>query len=314
MLDDLIRAAESDDYDAVEELADIAAADPQRLAPHLPRLLERGVLWPPTLYRGAGPDVVAQAVERVDGGRQPGQLNHLLLILAHIRDPAAEAALRRWEEQPPSGLDRLHLSPLGYAVTAGWTVDSEGRRRDLCAPVAYRLVMTPTAPDAAAPTCPWCESPLMTLLDLDPADPRVAGVLAHTGWSGRLLFTTCLGCACYTTLYSRVTPDGGSTWAPENSAPRHLHRSTEDPPALLPSVGPARTSAYQASAWHPEGSTLGGHPDWIQDAEHPDCLVCGQTMDYVALVGGADLDSGEGAHYLHLHAPCGVTAVTYQQS
>ena len=62
------------------------------------------------------------------------------------------------------------------------------------------------------------------------------------------------------------------------------------------------------------GSTLGGRPDWIQDAEHADCPGCGQLMDYVGLIGGADLDDyGEGAYYLHLHQPCGFAAVNYQQ-
>lgn len=37
-------------------------------------------------------------------------------------------------------------------------------------------------------------------------------------------------------------------------------------------------------------------------------------MDYVGLIGGADLDEhGEGAYYLHVHQPCGFAAVNYQQ-
>ncbi|MCW3839072.1 hypothetical protein ONA70_03045 [Micromonospora yasonensis] len=145
-------------------------------------------------------------------------------------------------------------------------------------------------------------------------DPRVAAALAHTGWQGRLRPTTCHLCSCYTTLYVQVTPDGGAVWSPQNTPPSWLPRSTEDPPTLLPAVGPRRATPYQASAWHEGGSTLGGHPQWIQDAEHVGCPACGEPMDYVGLVGGADLDFGEGAYYLHLHAPCGLAAVNYQQS
>jgi hypothetical protein len=69
------------------------------------------------------------------------------------------------------------------------------------------------------------------------------------------------------------------------------------------------------SAWHEGCSTLCGHPDWIQDAEFVDCPGCGQPMDYAGMVVGADLDEyGEGAYYLHVHAPCGFAAVNYQQS
>ncbi|MER6757349.1 hypothetical protein ABT235_24580 [Micromonospora echinofusca] len=62
------------------------------------------------------------------------------------------------------------------------------------------------------------------------------------------------------------------------------------------------------------GPTLGGHRDWIQDAGHVDCPACRQPMDHLGPVGGADVDFGEGAYYLHLHAPCGFAAVNHQQS
>ncbi|TDC19754.1 DUF1963 domain-containing protein [Actinomadura bangladeshensis] len=52
-----------------------------------------------------------------------------------------------------------------------------------------------------------------------------------------------------------------------------------------------------------------------QDPAYADCPKCGKAMDYVGLVGGADLfDYGEGASYLFVHAHCGLAAVEYQQS
>ncbi|MET7421106.1 hypothetical protein [Dactylosporangium sp. NPDC005555] len=74
---------------------------------------------------------------------------------------------------------------------------------------------------------------------------------------------------------------------------------------------PATT--WCAGSWG--GSTLGGHPGWIQDAEHLDCPGCEQPMDYIGLLYGGDLaEYCEGAFYLHLHASCGYTAVNFQQS
>ncbi|MEU8185055.1 hypothetical protein AB0B85_01640 [Micromonospora sp. NPDC049044] len=130
------------------------------------------------------------------------------------------------------------------------------------------------------------------------------------------MIETCHFCACYTTLYSQVTPAGGTAWWTGNIRPDYLGSAeAEDPPTLVPVADEARQSPYQASAWNQDGSTLGGRPDWIQDAEHADCPGCGQPMDYVGLIGGADLDDyGEGAYYLHLHQPCGFAAVNYQQS
>ncbi|GIH03547.1 hypothetical protein Rhe02_16140 [Rhizocola hellebori] len=313
MLEDLVRAAANDDWDAVHELEKIAAADPGSLAGHLPMMLDLGVLWPPVLYRAAGDDVVSQVIDRIDSGDASDQLNHLLLILGHTRSQLAAQALRRWETSPPAGSDQLHITALAYALQGGWALSRDGASRDLCSTTAFELTMSP-APASQSPACPWCSSPLWTVLDLDSDLDQVREALVHTGFTGRLRVQTCFLCSCYTTLYSQITSDGGSVWSPHNTAPSYLRRSTEEPPSLLPRVGSRRATPYQADAWHEGGSTLGGHPQWIQDAEHADCTSCGQPMDFVALIGGADLGFGEGAYYVQLHAPCGVAAVCYQQS
>lgn len=186
MIQDLVAAAASTgDDDAVYELARIAAADPTRLAAHLPELLDRGVLWPPTLFRAADREVVESIVGRVDAGVASSlELNHLLVVLAHTRSELAEAALRRWQETPPTGMDGLSVSSLGYARQGGWTVRPDGSRRELCGPVAYELVMqeVPEVPDG--PVCPWCASPLWTVLDLDTGAPEVRQALATPGGPG----------------------------------------------------------------------------------------------------------------------------------
>jgi hypothetical protein len=317
MIEELVRRAAAEDDDAIEELCVIADVDPRRLTPHLGLLLDLDVLWPAKLYRAADTDVVRRVVEQIDGGRTPDRLNHLLVILAHSAHPLAENAMRRWSTEPPAGADELPVGALSYAREGGWTVDPDGNRRDLCGDTAYRWVMRTTSRGANGSNCPWCASPMWTAADLDTTEPTTGAAMAHTGWSGRLVIETCHFCACYTTLYSRVTPAGTAIWWTGNTRPGYLPGAAEpeDPPTLLPVSGPALPSPYQASAWDRGGSTLGGRPDWIQDAEHADCPGCGQLMDYVGLIGGADLDDfGEGAYYLHLHEPCGFAAVNYQQS
>ncbi len=113
----------------------------------------------------------------------------------------------------------------------------------------------------------------------------------------------------------RITPDGGATWWEGNERPPYLPGPEElaDIPSVVVSAG-GPSSAASASAWDRGGSLLGGRPDWIGDAEHPSCGACGEPMDYVALINGTDVMDYDGAHYLHIHAPCGQTAVTYQQS
>ncbi|MEU8283849.1 hypothetical protein AB0C01_05875 [Micromonospora sp. NPDC048905] len=316
MIEELIEKAAVEDDDALEELSAIADADPGTLTPHLGDLLDRDVLWPATLYRTAEVDVVRRVIERIDGGTTPDDLNELLVILAHTAHPLAVSALRRWTTQPPAGAGELHVSALRYAEEGGWTVGPDGSCRDLCGGIAYQWVMRETPRRVDGPTCPWCASPLWTAAELDTAEPAVGAALAHTGWSGRLVIETCYWCVGYATLYSQVTPAGTTKWWPGNTRPSYLGSTEpEDLPTLVPVLGSARESPYQASAWGRGGSTLGGAPDWIQDAEHADCPGCRQPMDYVGLLGGADLDEyGEGAYYLHLHQPCGFAAVNYQQS
>ncbi|MEK8107133.1 hypothetical protein NKG94_21930 [Micromonospora sp. M12] len=222
MIEELVRRAADEDDDAIEKLGEIANADPQSLSPYHHTLLDHHVLWPPTLYRAAGVDVVTRVIEQVDDGRTPDCLNNLLLILAHTAHPLAEDALGRWSTRPPAGADDLHVGALSYALEGGWTIGPDGNRRDLCADVAYRWVMRDIPQRTDAPHCPWCAAPLWVAADLDTTDPAVGAALAHTGWSGRLIIETCHFCAGYTTLYSQVTPAGGTTWWPGNDRPSYL--------------------------------------------------------------------------------------------
>ena len=124
MIQDLLTAAAHGDYDAIGELEKVAAAGPDRLAPHLHQLLDLGILWPPTLFRAADSGVVQRVIDRVDCGRHDADLNRLLLVLAHTRDPLAEAAFRRWSAVPPPGTDKLHVGPLEYAKQGAASVAS----------------------------------------------------------------------------------------------------------------------------------------------------------------------------------------------
>jgi hypothetical protein len=320
MIEELVRAALSGDDDAFDALTVIAEVEPTRLAGHLGRLYDAGRVWPPTLYRGANDEEVGRIIDDVDAGRTPERLPFLLFMLAYASDPLAEHALRRWHGQPPAGADRLHAAPLAmgdnplaYARNAGWTVAPDGSRRELCAPTAYRLIMDEVPPRAGGPACPWCTSPLWTIADLDTGIPEVAEALAHTGWNGRLRIDTCHRCACYTPLYCQVTPDGGAAWCAANGGTHHLSdiADREDPPAVLPAVGPRRESPFHAHPTNEGGSTLGGHPAWIREIVHVDCTACGLPMDYLGLVSSGDVNPGEGGYYLYLHTPCGLTAVYY---
>jgi hypothetical protein len=318
----LTAANPDDDLDDIEQaLADAARQRPEALTGHLGALAAVQVFWPPALYRAADDTTRAWLVDAIDAG-DVDNLNHALLALAHAGGTVAEDAFRRWASQPPPGADELYVPPDAYTMEGGWTLAPVRGIRPLCGVPAYALASVEGAADNVASLatrvdepCPWCGSPLWTVLDVDTADERVAAALAHAAWSGRLSVVACYFCACYAPLYCAIDADGHATWARGNQRPEYLgNADPEEPDTVALSIGAQRLSPYLASAWSSGGSTLGGHPDWIQDAEYPTCLSCGQAMSYVGLLGGADLSDGEGAYYLFVHTPCRVGAVSYQQS
>ncbi|NUS55149.1 MAG: hypothetical protein HOV66_09875 [Streptomycetaceae bacterium] len=309
-----LAAAIDDDGDAIDDIATLAATHPHEVAPHLPRLLDAGVLWPPRIYRPLDEESQRALVARIDAGTDPMAAGYLD-ILAFARGADAERAFRRWRDEPPPGCAAAAVEQ--STIDAGWLVTGDGIR-ELQAAVAYALVPgdgdAPVDDDAH---CPWCAAPLWVALDIDTgADDRVAAALAHTGWSGRLRVTPCLVCSCVGPSFFRVASDGGAAWSPHTRKPDWYTPGPPERPGAVPlTVGPARATAHGASAWGKGGSTLGGSPDWIQDPHDMRCPECGAPMSYVGLVGGADLgEYGEGAWYVFLHAPCGLAAVEYEQS
>ncbi|TDB97923.1 hypothetical protein [Actinomadura sp. 7K534] len=315
MIEDLVARVEAGEDAAVEELADLAAADPAAMAPYLMRLLDAGAVWrADVLYRAADGDFQREVVARIDSGahQRSDQLGYLL---AQTRGPVVEEAFRRWAQAPPPGdFDPFQRGAAALARDGGWELTADGVR-ELCGSAAYRLVPGADG-DRPKGTCPWCESPLWTALDVDTADAKVAAALAHTGWRGRLRIVTCHFCTCYGTTYVDVSEGGDAGWSAHNVRPDYLPgMGPEAPPLVGFAPGEQRPTPYLASAWAREGSTLGGFPEWIQDPAFRDCPSCERAMDYVGLIGGADLhDYGEGAYYLFVHAPCGLAAVEYQQS
>ncbi|GAA3202660.1 hypothetical protein [Actinocorallia longicatena] len=313
MIEELVARLESGDDDAADEIADLAAVDPEAVAPHLRRVLAANVLWrAPVLYRGGDADFQRYAAHRVE--TEPDAAARLVYALTQTRGPQVEETFRRWSHSLPEGVDPYGRGLRALARDGGWQPDGDGVRL-LDGTTAYRLVPSGEATPAQE-ACPWCLSPLWTALDVDTADPAVARALDHTGWRGRLRVTTCHFCSCYGTTFSDVTPEGGAAWSERTVRPAFLRDAgPETPPSTGFEIGERRESPLLASAWEEGGSTLGGSPEWIQSPDYVVCPACDQAMDYVGLIGGADLDAyGEGAHYLFLHTPCALTAVVYQQS
>lgn len=198
------RAREEDE--TLTELEELAEEEPERLAPFLERLM--GFELSPTVFAsagaGAGADDAVQRllVERVETGEYIGGAPS---ALARARGPVAEAAFRRWRQEPPAGLARLFFTVDQYMRTGDWELTPDGVRE-----LHGHTVFALDRHAASRVPCPSCDRPLDVLLDVDThTEPAAAEALSHPGWSGRLRIALCEPCDHSTeTPYPRVTPDG----------------------------------------------------------------------------------------------------------
>jgi hypothetical protein len=84
-------------------------------------------------------------------------------------------------------------------------------------------------------------------------------------------------------------------------------------------LGPQRRTPFEAVGRFMLDETgisqLGGHPDWIQDADFPVCPGCGRRMRCIGQVSREDIEEfAEGSTYAFLCLSCGKGATTYQQT
>ena len=308
---------------AEEVLLCLACLSPGGLDAWHGALVDRRVFSPAVIYHGAGSEIAERVVRLLPGE----DTNHMLLALAWIGDDVVRDSFRRWRDDPPDWAVRLYVRPHRYAEEAGWELTPDGLRRDLFARGCHPLVR-PGEEQAEAGiarvvddhegSCRWCDRRMTTLLDLDPTAPGTASL----GMPGRRIrIATCEVCTCLGTIFTRLGPDGTSTWHEANRRPDHTPERTEDwgilPRGCLLFGGRPRPWLESASSSVPgvRFSQVGGHPTWIQDAEYPRCPDCGRAMPFVAQLSNADYQEyGEGIYYLFACPDCGVAATGYQQS
>src|SRR5258708_2133016 len=146
-------------------------------------------------------------------------------------------------------------------------------------------------------TCGFCGRRLLTLLDLDLMDPR----LAFMGLDGTRLRIPM--CQCCDGMFCDVDLDGAAVWRPQNQRPDITGADFEYPgPSRVTFVlgPPRRTFEAHASITWLGTSQIGGYPTWIQEPRYPKCPKCAQAMSFVRQVErGAALLHG-GIIYCHL--------------
>ncbi|WP_141505463.1 DUF1963 domain-containing protein [Paenibacillus luteus] len=288
----------------------------------LDMLFRRNVFYPGLLFLGAPAVIRDQLSERVEWDDE--NRNHLLLALAWIGDAEVVSQFAKWREQPPMWRDKLHVAPERYAHEAGWELSGQGKRRNLFEEGCFALVAETASSlppisrlEPSEQKCEWCGAPLTVLLDLGHEQARIAFKQQR---GNRTRIATCLGCTCYSVVYTDIGPNGEFSWSKHNQRPAYLDDAAEEAMDFggrewYLAAEPRHT--YYAASWVLEAgaSQVGGYPTWVQDAEYPACPSCRETMAFLGqLDGGEMMEYGEGIYYAFLCSPCQVAATHYQQT
>lgn len=279
-----------------------------------------GTLHPSVLFRGAGPAVRDAIIQHL---ARPGLANDALNALAWIGDNLVQQRFSDWQAHPPPWRAKLYVGPEIYAHQAGWELTLAGRR-DLFHPTCHAIkrAETPAARDpaiatfsAASARCPWCERPLVHMLELDLSDAR----FSFLGFNAPYLrVLTCEVCTCFAeSIFARIEQDGSAHWHERNAKPSYLGNggewATSGWVGLALALSPRLPGPIDPGSLI-NASQIGGLPAWQQDAHYPPCPDCGVRMTFIAQLDNSAVEHGVGTHYLHLCARCRVTATSYQQT
>lgn len=279
-------------------------------------LLDRDAYWPSILYRDSGNAIADRLVSRIDECKAQGSLNHCLLALGWTRSVSAQEAFRRWTVQRPEWVSELYVPPEDYLHSAGWCLEDNGGRQDLIFTTCFRLMaaegMTRRSVrcrSRANEECPSCGGPLAWLFDFTKLG---AEYFPNTYGEAPRKVLCCLHCSCFGPVFAEYHADGNATWlSPFEPCKFEYSRVGESCVRVLEDA-PCPPFAC-AEAGMNDSSTLGGIPTWLQDAEFPRCIECGELMMFLAQLDNGSLGE-EGIHYAFFCPSCHVSAVTYQQT
>ncbi|PID90106.1 MAG: hypothetical protein CSA97_04635 [Bacteroidetes bacterium] len=282
---------------------------------------EKDIFWPGELYRDAPLEVVEGLIARLKNPKCK-EANDILCCLAKRGGEEVLACFQELEAHPLPWRAKLYVDPSRYAHEGGWTFTPDGKVHRLAPAHCYTLEPSEHEDGAVRvaqlrhDTCEHCGCRLVDILRLDGQDER----LSFLGLEGRIHLPLCPSCVTLSEhALIRYTPNGEST-----SELKDLEDEEERllPPEELQGMASKGLclSQEEAPLYFAHGgaptSTIGGMPDWVQDAEYPTCPDCGRTMRFLGqIVWEQILDQyAEGTLFLTYCRECRVAIAMHQQT
>ena len=303
---------------------------------HDPRIARaaaaKKIYYPPELYFGAPDDVKDALITKLNSleDNSKNVLNHLLCALAWRGGEQTAEFFYELYKNPRPWRKKLYVGTEFYAKIGGWAFDETGERKSLVFEKCLTAVRVKDGEIASQdanlnsnqntdepvqigePTgqkCEFCGCEMLDMLRLKATEPRLAFLnLKHDA-----IFRCCPTCVGSVRYFCKRGPDGEIELSHEGEGFDESYFSQEDFARLCGmkfKLGGEVSPFY--GCFSELDTTVGGYPQWVQDAEYLTCPSCGRTMKHLAQIPFGELVQGEGVIYVQICEKCEVLGGCFQ--
>ncbi len=284
--------------------------------------LKAEIYHPHQLYYKAPSDVRDELLRLLD--ERPSCANDLLLALAMQGDEKTLQAFVEFEKYPKEWRKGLYVGPAIYAQSGGWTFDTSGERRSLVFEKCLILKECESGCEnepvkiaqRTGEKCEFCGCEMIDAISIKADEPS----LEFLNLKRDMRMRCCPNCVAFSTFTcenfaggnvktsfdrTQLEKIGVQNYINEdtmNEIVSHKFRLDRAPkPSFYPCFAESDIS-------------IGGHGDWVQDAEYCECPKCGKTMKLLAQIPWSLIDGGEGILYVEICPECYVLSAFHQQT
>lgn len=303
---------------------------------HDPRIARaaaaKQIYYPPELYFGAPDDVKDALIAKLNSleDNSKNVLNHLLCALAWQGDEKTAELFYELYKNPRPWRKKLYVGTEFYAKIGGWAFDETGERKSLVFEKCLTAVRVKDGKRASQdanlnsnqnadepvqigePTgqkCEFCGCEILDMLRLKASEPQLAFLnLKHDA-----IFRCCPTCVGSVKYFCKRGPDGEIELSHDGEGFDESYFSQEDFRRLCGmkfKLGGEVSPFY--GCFSELDTTVGGYPQWVQDAEYLTCPSCGGTMKHLAQIPFGEMIQGEGVIYVQICEKCEVLGGCFQ--
>ena len=303
---------------------------------HDPRIARaaaaKQIYYPPELYFGAPDDVKDALITKLNSldDNSKNVLNHLLCALACQGGEQTAELFYELYKNPKPWRKKLYVGTEFYAKIGGWAFDETGERKSLVFEKCLTAMRvkdgeiasqdanlnsnqnTDESIQIGKPTgqkCDFCGCEILDMLRLKATEPQLAFLnLKHDA-----IFRCCPTCVGSVRYFCKRRPDGEIELSHDGEGFDESYFSQEDFARLCGmkfKLGGEVSPFY--GCFSELDVTVGGYPQWVQDAEYLLCPSCGGTMKHLAQIPFGEMIEGEGVIYVQICEKCEVLGGCFQ--